>query len=104
MSSLQIRRDMHSATEADKFEFELSRVRKVVECMVTDNGSAPANVRRGRGLTIVDELVKGLDGCLNQKFGYTGSVSVLTFPYIGEPQRRRGPEERDCAGVAKATT
>ena len=83
---------------------ELSRVRKVVECMVTDNGSAPANVRRGRGLTIVDELVKGLDGCLNQKFGYTGSVSVLTFPYIGEPQRRRGPEERDCAGVAKATT
>jgi two-component sensor histidine kinase len=83
---------------------ELSRVRKFVECKVTDNGSAPADVRRGRGLTIVDELVKGLDGCLNQKFGHTGSISVLTIPHTGEPQRRRGPEKRDCAGVAKATT
>jgi two-component sensor histidine kinase len=81
---------------------ELSRVGELVECRVTDNGSAPENVRPGRGLTIVDELVKGFDGRLSQQFGHTGSISVLTFPYTGEPQRSR-VEERDCEGVAKAT-
>jgi two-component sensor histidine kinase len=83
---------------------ELSRAGKLVECTVVDNGSAPSKVQRGRGLKIVDELVKGLDGRLDQKFGHMGSRSILTFPYNAEPQRGGGPEERDCAGVAKATT
>ena len=64
---------------------ELSRSGKLVECRVVDNGSAPTSVRRGRGLRIVDELVRGLDGRLDQRFGPRGSFSILTFPYGGEP-------------------
>jgi two-component sensor histidine kinase len=44
---------------------ELSRAGKLVECTVVDNGSAPTKVQRGRGLKIVGELVKGLDGRLD---------------------------------------
>jgi signal transduction histidine kinase len=58
-----------------------------------DDGSAPTNVQQGRGLKIVDELVKGLDGRLDQRFGQRGSLSILTFPYKGEPQKA-GPEEK----------
>jgi two-component sensor histidine kinase len=83
---------------------KLWRARKFVECSVTDDGSAPAGVQRGRGLTIVHGLVEDLDGRIYQKFGHTGSRSILTFPYNAGPQRGGGPEERDCAGVAKATT
>jgi two-component sensor histidine kinase len=78
---------------------EFSRVRKSVECWVTDNGSAPAYVQRGRGLKIVDELVKGLNGRLVQKFGHKGSLSILTFPYHSESQQDDS-DERNVAGVA----
>jgi two-component sensor histidine kinase len=87
-----------------QIRLELSRAGKLVECRVVDNGSAPKDMLRGRGLKIVDELVKGLDGRLDQRFGQRGSFSTLTFPYNAEPQRGGGPEERDCAGVAKVTT
>jgi two-component sensor histidine kinase len=79
---------------------ELSRAGKQVECRVVDNGSAPSRVQRGRGLKIVDELIKGLDGCLDQRFGQTGSSSILTFPHQGEP-RQAGAEEK--AGAACQT-
>jgi two-component sensor histidine kinase len=69
---------------------ELSRAGKLVECRVVDNGSAPTSVRRGRGLKIVDELVKGLDGRLDQRFGPRGSFSILTFPCGGEPHQEAG--------------
>jgi two-component sensor histidine kinase len=82
---------------------EIARARQSVECRVTDNGSAPAIVQPGRGLRIVDELAKDLDGRIYQKFGHTGSRSILTFPYEAEPQTAGGPEERDGAGVATAT-
>ena len=75
---------------------ELSRAGKLVECKVVDNGSAPINVQQGRGLKIVDELVKGLDGRLDQRFGQRGSFSILTFPYKGEPQQG-GLEEKAAA-------
>jgi two-component sensor histidine kinase len=65
---------------------DFSRVGKSARCRVTDNGSTAASIRRGRGLKIVHELAKGLNGRLDQKFGDTGSVSVLTFPHTGEPQ------------------
>jgi two-component sensor histidine kinase len=66
---------------------ELSRAGKLVECRVVDNGSAPTSVRRGRGFKIVDELVKGLDGRLDQRFGPRGSFSILTFPHRGDPRQ-----------------
>jgi two-component sensor histidine kinase len=91
------------ANGSGQVRVELRRARKLVECSVTDNGSAAADVQRGRGLTIVHQLVKGLDGRIYQTFGHTGSRSILTFPYDAEPQRGGGREERDCAAVAKAT-
>ena len=75
---------------------ELSRAGKLVQCRVVDNGSAPTSVRRGRGLKIVDELVKGLDGRLDQRFGQGGSFSILTFPYKGEPQQAGHQEKTDA--------
>jgi two-component sensor histidine kinase len=75
---------------------ELSHAGNLVECRVVDNGSAPINVQRGRGLKIVDELVKGLDGRLDQRFGQRGSFSILTFPYGGEPQQAGAKEKTDA--------
>jgi two-component sensor histidine kinase len=72
-------------TGKGEIRVELSRAGKLVECRVVDNGSAPTTIRRGRGLKIVDELVKGLDGRLDQRFGPRGSFSILTFPHGGEP-------------------
>src|ERR1700676_1916065 len=75
------------ANGSGQVRVELWRARKFVECSVTDDGSAPADVQRGRGLTIVHELVEDLDGRIYQKFGHRGSRSILTFPYNAEPQR-----------------
>lgn len=66
----------------------LSRAGAFVECMVRDSGSAPASVRPGRGLKIIGELAKGLDGHLVQRFGTRGSTSVLVFPYGDRPEEQ----------------
>jgi two-component sensor histidine kinase len=60
---------------------ELLRAGAFVQCKVLDNGAAPAHVQRGRGLKIVGELIKALDGRFEQKFGTAGSMSILVFPY-----------------------
>src|SRR5262249_31201866 len=65
---------------------ELRRSGKSVECRVLDNGSAPVTFRPGRGLKIVNELAKALDGRFDQKFGTEGSASIVAFPSRGEPQ------------------
>ena len=67
---------------------ELSRAGKIIECRVVDNGSAPAIVQQGRGLKIVDELVKGLDGRLDQRFGQSGSSSILILPIRANRNKR----------------
>jgi two-component sensor histidine kinase len=67
-----------------QIRLELSRAGKLVQCAVIDNGSAPESVQRGHGLKIVDELVKGLDGRLDQRFGPRGSRAILTFAYDAE--------------------
>jgi two-component sensor histidine kinase len=59
---------------------ELSRSGYFVECSVLDNGSAPANVRPGNGLKIIEKLVEGLDGRFEQQFGPQGSTSTIVFP------------------------
>ena len=58
---------------------ELSRSGHFVECSVLDNGSAPANVRPGHGLKIIEKLVEGLDGRFEQQFGPQGSTSIIVF-------------------------
>jgi len=51
-----------------------------VECRVSDSGITSHDVQRGGGLYIVQELVKGLDGRLEQIFGSQGSTSIVAFP------------------------
>jgi histidine kinase/DNA gyrase B/HSP90-like ATPase len=48
---------------------ELLRAGFYVTCKVQDNGSPPRSVVPGRGLQIVYELVKTLNGTLKHKFG-----------------------------------
>src|SRR5262245_38885752 len=65
---------------------ELLRAGKSVECRVLDNGSAAANFQPGRGLKIVDQLTKALDGRFDQEFRSVGSASIVVFPFSGERQ------------------
>jgi two-component sensor histidine kinase len=51
-----------------------------LECRVSDSGITSHDVQRGDGLYIVQELVKGLDGRLEQIFGSQGSTSIVVFP------------------------
>jgi two-component sensor histidine kinase len=59
---------------------ELEGVGAFVKCSVLDNGSSDASVAPGRGLKIIRELTESLGGQLNQKFGPSGSSSILVFP------------------------
>jgi two-component sensor histidine kinase len=61
-------------------------------CRVADNGRAAANVRSGRGFTIVEALVASLDGTIERHFAPRGTVSVLTFPI--SPTGRMGSRRR----------
>jgi len=51
-----------------------------VECRVSDNGRSPPQIQRGRGLAMIHELARHLDGRLEQSFGIEGSSSLLIFP------------------------
>src|ERR1700752_1258814 len=58
---------------------ELKLAGNVVKCRVTDNGSAPEPIRRGRGLTIIHELVGSLGGRMHASCGPEGSYFLVTF-------------------------
>jgi two-component sensor histidine kinase len=59
---------------------ELEGIGAFVKCSVLDNGSSNASVAPGRGLKIIRELTESLGGQLKQKFGPSGSSSILVFP------------------------
>jgi two-component sensor histidine kinase len=61
-----------------------------VKCKVSDNGSAPEPVRRGRGLTIVGELASSLGGRVHASCAAEGSYFLLTFPLTEAEQRSAG--------------
>jgi two-component sensor histidine kinase len=69
---------------------ELMLAGNVVKCRVSDNGSAPEPIRRGRGLTIIGELVSSLDGCVHTSCAAEGSYFLLTFPLTEAEQRAAG--------------
>jgi two-component sensor histidine kinase len=85
----------------------LSRSGAFVTCSVADNGSAPAFVQPGRGLRIVEELSRSLDGCFGRRFGPNGSVSTLIFPCVAQPAQAdrattSGPDHdgKNCNGAS----
>jgi two-component sensor histidine kinase len=79
-----------------KIYVELLPAAGFVKCRVCDDGSAPACVQAGRGLRIVQELTKALDGLFEREFGPGGTSSILVFPY-DEPKKiaqvMKKPEE-----------
>jgi two-component sensor histidine kinase len=63
----------------------------VVKCVVSDNGSAPELIRRGRGLTIVGDLASSLGGRIHTSCTAEGCSFLLTFPLS---------EAEQCAAAA----
>jgi two-component sensor histidine kinase len=64
-----------------RIRVELVRAGAFVKCTVCDNGSGPVQVQPGRGLRIVEELSKALDGRLESRLASTGTTWVLILPY-----------------------
>jgi two-component sensor histidine kinase len=62
----------------------------VVKCRVSDNGSAPEPIRRGRGLAITGELASSLGGRVHTSCGANGCSFLLTFPLTEAEQRAAG--------------
>jgi two-component sensor histidine kinase len=69
---------------------ELMLAGNVVRCKVSDNGSAPEPIRRGRGLTIIGELASNLGGRVHTSCAHEGSFFLLTFPLTEAEQRAAG--------------
>jgi two-component sensor histidine kinase len=66
---------------------ELMLAGDVVKFVVSDNGSMPEPIRRGRGLAIVGELAGSLGGHVHISCADEGSSFLLTFP-LTEAERR----------------
>jgi two-component sensor histidine kinase len=69
---------------------ELTLAGSVVKCRVSDNGSAPEPIRRGRGLEIIGELAGSLGGRVHTSSAADGSSFLLTFPLTAAEQRSAG--------------
>jgi two-component sensor histidine kinase len=69
---------------------ELLLAGNVVKCRVSDNGSAPEPIRRGRGLAIIGELASSLGGRVHTSCAAVGSSFLLTFPLTEAEQRAAG--------------
>ena len=69
---------------------ELMLAGNVVKCRVTDNGSAPEPMLRGRGLAIVGELASSLGGRVHTSCTDDGYSFLLTFPLTEAEQRAAG--------------
>ena len=69
---------------------ELRLAGGIVKCKVSDNGSAPEPIQRGRGLTIIGELVSSLGGRVHASCAAEGCSFLLTFPLTEGEQRAAG--------------
>jgi two-component sensor histidine kinase len=69
---------------------ELRLARGIVKCKVSDNGSAPEPIQRGRGLAIIGELVSSLGGRVHTSCAAEGCSFLLTFPLTVGEQRAAG--------------
>lgn len=69
---------------------ELMLAGDVVKCRVSDNGSAPEPVRRGRGLSIIGELAASLGGRVHTTCAAEGCSFLLSFRLTEAEQRSTG--------------
>jgi two-component sensor histidine kinase len=77
-------------TRHPELRVELMLAGDVVKCRVSDNGSAPVPVRRGRGLTIIGELASSLGGRVHTSCAAEGRYFLLTFRLTEAEQRAAG--------------
>jgi two-component sensor histidine kinase len=73
-------RHVKFGTKHPELRVKLMLSGNVVKCGISDNGSAPEAIRRGRGLTIVGELASSLGGRVHTSCAVEGSSFLLTFP------------------------
>jgi two-component sensor histidine kinase len=66
---------------------ELMLAGSVVKCRVSDNGSAPEPVRRGRGLAIIGELASSVGGRVHTSCAAEGCSFLVTFLLTEAEQR-----------------
>jgi two-component sensor histidine kinase len=69
---------------------ELMLAGDVVKCRISDNGSAPEPVRRGRGLSIIGELAASLGGRVHTTCAAEGCSFLLSFRLTKAEQRSAG--------------
>jgi two-component sensor histidine kinase len=69
---------------------ELMLAGNVVKCRISDNGSAPEPIQRGRGLAIIGELASSLGGRVHTSCAAEGYSFLLTFPLTEAEQRAAG--------------
>ena len=69
---------------------ELMLAGKVARCQVSDIGSAPEPIRRGRGLRIINALAHTLGSRVHTSCAAAGSSFLLTFPLTEAEQRAAG--------------
>src|SRR5258705_1653579 len=69
---------------------ELMLAGNVVQCRVSDNGSAPEPVRRGRGLAIIRELASSLGGRVHTSCAAERYSLLLAFQLTKAEQRAAG--------------
>jgi two-component sensor histidine kinase len=68
-------------TPGGSISIEVRPSQSCVVCRVSDNGrGASPDARPGRGLAIIEGLVRSLDGKVEFRFGPSGSCAVLAFP------------------------
>jgi two-component sensor histidine kinase len=80
--------------EGGRVLVELINAGSLVQCTVTDNGSALENIRPGQGLKIVRALAGDLNGSVDHRFGPRGTVVTLSFP--------PGETDRDNVGPSRS--
>jgi two-component sensor histidine kinase len=70
-----------------ELQVELMLAGNVAKCRVSDNGSAPESIQRGRGLAIIGELASSLGGRVHTSCAAEGSSFLLAFPLTDAEQR-----------------
>jgi two-component sensor histidine kinase len=85
-----VARHAHFDSKNPEVRVELRLAGNVAKCRVSDNGTAPEPVRRGRGLTIISELANRLGGRIQASCDKEGSSLLLTFPLTRAEQRAAG--------------
>jgi hypothetical protein len=70
-----------------EIRIKLMRAGSRVSCRITDNGSGLGRIKVGRGLRIVGDLAKSLDGQIDHGFGARWTSFSLAFPLTLREQR-----------------